>query len=151
MSKGLEALKRLMTDYYEMCQDLGSNEDQYQRWNLTSERAIIAKELNEYEQYKTIEQELGIDLITLFKALKSTDGLWVSGEAKENINKIERSLKALEIIRKHGLSYPHLNLILQSENYGLYRRIIVGSHDNAFKYEIPYSREDFELIKAVFQ
>lgn len=49
MSKGLEALERLMTDYYEMCQDLGSNDDQYQRWNLTSERAIIKKELEALE------------------------------------------------------------------------------------------------------
>jgi len=45
MNKGLEALEKLMADYYEMCQDLGNNDDQYQRCNLTSERAIIEKEL----------------------------------------------------------------------------------------------------------
>ena len=45
MIEGLEALERLMADYYEMCQDLGNNDDQYQRCNLTSERAIIEKEL----------------------------------------------------------------------------------------------------------
>ena len=85
---------------------------------------------------------------------------YVSDEAKENINKIEKSLEALEIIRKHGLSCPHLDLILHSENYGLYRRIIVGSCNNineflnrsdVFKYEIPYSREEYELIKEILE
>ena len=49
MSKGLEALERLMANYYEMCQDLGNNDGQYQRCNLTSERAIIEKELKALE------------------------------------------------------------------------------------------------------
>lgn len=62
---------------------------------------------------------------------------------------IER--EALKIIKKHGLSQPHLNLILQSENYGLYRRIIVGSQNDVFKYEIPYSRDEFKLIKVAFR
>ena len=52
MSKGLKALERLMVNYYEMCQDLGNNDDQYQRCNLTSERAIIEKELKESEKSK---------------------------------------------------------------------------------------------------
>lgn len=34
----------------------------------------IEKDLETLEQYKNIEEELGIDLITLFKALK--DGVW---------------------------------------------------------------------------
>ena len=59
MSKGLEALETLMTYYYEMCQDLGNNDDQYQRCNLTSERAIIEKELKALEiiRYKNISIE----------------------------------------------------------------------------------------------
>ena len=32
---------------------------------------IVEKALDEHEQYKAIEQELGIDLVTLFKALKN--------------------------------------------------------------------------------
>lgn len=90
--------------------------------------------------------------LELFKNLKTTlyQLAHVNDEAKENINKIEKSLKALEIIRKHGLSYPHLDLILQSENYGLYRRIIIGSQNDVFKYEIPYSKDEFELIREAF-
>ena len=52
MSKGLEALERLMANYYEMCRDAGDNDDQYQRYNLTSERAIIEKELKAFEIIK---------------------------------------------------------------------------------------------------
>ncbi len=45
-NKGLEALERLMANYYEMCLDTGCNDDQYQRYNnKDSERAIIEKEL----------------------------------------------------------------------------------------------------------
>ena len=49
MSKGLEALDELMENYYNMCLDTGNNDDQYQKWNLTSPRAIIEKELKAFE------------------------------------------------------------------------------------------------------
>lgn len=38
----------------------------------------IRKDLKLLKQYKTIEEELGIDLITLFKALKN--GIWTNQE-----------------------------------------------------------------------
>lgn len=38
----------------------------------------IRKDLELLKQYKTIEEELGIDLITLFKALKN--GIWTNQE-----------------------------------------------------------------------
>ena len=41
----------------------------------------IGKDLNLFEEYKKIEEELGIDLITLFKALK--DGINVYYEDEE--------------------------------------------------------------------
>ena len=49
---GLEALKLLMEEYYEMCQDTGNNDDQYQKYNLTSPRAIIEKELKDGAKHK---------------------------------------------------------------------------------------------------
>ena len=48
MSKGLEALERLMNDYYEMCENTLNNDDNYQKYNLTSERAVIEKELKAF-------------------------------------------------------------------------------------------------------
>ena len=56
MSKGLDALKR------------------YRFLPTAIDYDIIKKELKEHEQYKAIEEELGIDLLTLFKALKN--GIW---------------------------------------------------------------------------
>lgn len=44
--------------------------------------AIIKKNLEVLEKYHQIEQELGIDLITLFKALD--DGIYVSEQNAEN-------------------------------------------------------------------
>ena len=41
-----------------MCQDLGNNDDQYQRCNLTSERAIIEKELKALEIIKEKEADI---------------------------------------------------------------------------------------------
>ena len=37
---------------------------------------IIEKDLDQLEEYRKIEEELGIDLITLFKALK--DGIYIN-------------------------------------------------------------------------
>ena len=62
MSKGLKALEDLMTSYYEMCQDLGNNDDQYQRCNLTSERSIIERELKDNENKLAIISEILVDI-----------------------------------------------------------------------------------------
>ena len=61
MSKGLEALKDIREKFFIQegnvtIGDLG----------LFNRLNTIEKELKEYNQYKTIEEELGIDLITLF-------------------------------------------------------------------------------------
>lgn len=64
MSKGLEALKIVKNELKFYYQD---------EWNITrypKDIETIEKELKEYEQYKAIEKELGVDLITLFKALR---------------------------------------------------------------------------------
>ena len=69
MSKGLKALEDLMKDYYEMCQDLGNNDDQYQRCNLTSERAIIEKELKALEIIK--EKNIAIKQLQMSPCLEA--------------------------------------------------------------------------------
>ena len=73
MSKGLPAFKKI-------CKNLNSYEftDEYKE-----KKKLIEKELFEREQHKKIEKELGVDLITLFKAIK--DGGWVKTyEMKSN-------------------------------------------------------------------
>jgi len=62
MSKGLEALQYFRTEIV----------DNYYAVECYE---IIEKELKLLQQHKQIEEELGIDLITLFKALKN--GVWV--------------------------------------------------------------------------
>ena len=51
---------------------------------------IIEKDLDQLEEHRKIEEELGIDLITLFKALK--DGIYINEDGsvyKDGINSIE--------------------------------------------------------------
>ena len=51
---------------------------------------IIEKDLDQLEEYRKIEEELGIDLITLFKALK--DGIYINEDGsvyKDCIKSIE--------------------------------------------------------------
>ena len=53
-------------------------------------RKIIEKDLDLLEEYRKIEEELGIDLITLFKALK--DGIYINEDGsvyKDCIKSIE--------------------------------------------------------------
>lgn len=58
MTKGLEALESLMNNYYEMCEDTLNNDDNYQKYNLTSERAVIEKELKKpQELYNKIKEK----------------------------------------------------------------------------------------------
>ena len=59
MSKGLEAFKRIKSRYNDrVCIDILEDFD------------TIEKELKEHEQYKAIEEELGIDLYTFFTVKK---------------------------------------------------------------------------------
>ena len=51
---------------------------------------IIEKDLDQLEEYRKIEEELGVDLITLFKALK--DGIYINEDGsvyKDCIKSIE--------------------------------------------------------------
>ena len=51
---------------------------------------IIEKDLDQLEEYRKIEEELGVDLITLFKALK--DGIYINEDCsvyKDCIKSIE--------------------------------------------------------------
>lgn len=50
MSKGLEALDKLMESFYELCEDCNCNEDMYQKYNLTSPHHIVRKELERLEK-----------------------------------------------------------------------------------------------------
>lgn len=73
MSKGIEALKKIENACF----------TKIDKWEgfvdvpiyTTEHFTIIEKELKEHEQYKFIEEKLGIDLVTLFKALKN--GIWI--------------------------------------------------------------------------
>ncbi len=76
MINSLEALERLFKDIEQCSIDLARADlDDYK---------IIEKALKEHEQYKAIEQELGIDLVTLLdKALKN--GLWYYSKQKGHL------------------------------------------------------------------
>ena len=67
MSKGLEALESLMANYYEMCVIDNCNDDMYQKFNNSSERGIIEKELKALEIIK--ENALYADWTWLFDCI----------------------------------------------------------------------------------
>lgn len=64
MSKGLKALERLMKNYYKMCVIDNCNDDMYQKFNNSSERGIIEKELKALN----IILRKGIDINALRRA-----------------------------------------------------------------------------------
>lgn len=72
MSEGLEALHnpRIKSAKVDISAE-GKHDIAYMFFDDTKQYAAIENELKEYEQHKAIEQELGIDLVTLFKALKN--------------------------------------------------------------------------------
>ena len=72
MSKGLEALERLMKSYYEMCVIDNCNDDMYQKFNNSSERGIIEKELKALEIIKVKLVDIGY-LYELMKVFDDTD------------------------------------------------------------------------------
>jgi len=69
--KGLEALENLCNqcEFYQFEKGLRPKKCPHNKNCVFRNR--IEKELKEYEQYKAIEEEIGIDLVTLFKASKN--------------------------------------------------------------------------------
>ena len=67
MSKGLEALRNIKREKPTFFSAIYDGD----MWEEDTE--TIEKELKDYERYKAIEDEYGIDLITVFKALR--DGI----------------------------------------------------------------------------
>ena len=58
MSKGLEALDKLMKSFYELCEECNCNEDMYQMHNLTSPHHIVRKELERLEKLEKKNKKL---------------------------------------------------------------------------------------------
>lgn len=84
--KSKEAIENIRNGKFITCKICSNN---YNQWltgcmccrnelSKSKELDIIEKDLDRLEQYKSIEKELGIDLITLFKALKN--GVWTNQE-----------------------------------------------------------------------
>ncbi len=92
MTKGLESLETLMNDYYEMCQDLCNNDDEYQRNNLTSPRAIIEKELKDYnklnDRLERINYFLGVDVFTFVEIMNPFYNIYVWNNHNKQIVKL---------------------------------------------------------------
>ena len=70
--------------------------------------------------------------------------------ADEYFDIIEKELKALEIIKTFGLSKQHISLILLSDTYDNYLTEMKKYYD-MFKYEVPYSQEEYDLLKEVLR
>ena len=97
MSKGLEALEELL--YYANLNFERENERKTEFTNKLEQMdiddneesfKIIEKDLDLLEEYRKIEEELDIDFITLFKALK--DGIYINEDGsvyKDCIKSIE--------------------------------------------------------------
>ena len=130
MSKELEALESLMKDYYEMCEDTGNNDDQYQKYNLTSEYHIIKAALEEYEEIKglKIRSLSDAEMKQLMNDHRSIVAPYEGIPVDINLPK---KLKALEIIKER--------MFLHSE-YG--KVSIDMSH--------TLTQEEFDLLREVF-
>ena len=82
-----EALKDIL-DILMNFEHIYAIDDMYDVKKQRSE--IIKKDLDQLEEYRKIEEELGIDFITLFKALK--DGIYINEDGsvyKDCIKSIE--------------------------------------------------------------
>jgi len=82
-------------------------------YNGEQHKAICSKAALELIEYKKIEEELGIDLITLFKAY--SNGFYVKGEIEKQYIDFENSLNAIafkngEMFYGHKWSYQYIKL-----------------------------------------
>ena len=83
---------------------------------FTKRAGIIEKELKEREQYKAIEQELGIDLVTLFGILRTGGCIWVKNCKGINQWHVE-SLKQRGLDKQWYLTYSN-NVRVKLKDYG---------------------------------
>ena len=83
--------KEALKDLLDILINLERFSDVHDEQNIKKQKFdIVEKDLDQLEEYRKIEEELGIDLITLFKALK--DGIYINEDGsvyKDCIKSIE--------------------------------------------------------------
>lgn len=102
-SNNKEALRTLFTSY--------NYNGNYQE--LIEARETLEKELDRLEEYRKIEEEIGIDLITLFKAY--SNGFYVKGEKEKQYIDFQNALNAnafknKEMFYGHEWHYQYVKL-----------------------------------------
>lgn len=133
----LEALERLMKDYYEMCLDTGNNDDEYQKNNLTSEYHIIEAALKDYEYLD--------NFIARLKKKYSIDDLDYLEHIVNLFTKylIVKKLKALEIIKEKRVE---IRVIFHTTNAMEYNEKTRQYYDC-----MPLAQEEYQLLKEVLE
>lgn len=118
--QALEKLKdiAIYEENNNVCSDLGDCCDFKGELVEVYEKEVnaIEKDLEILEQYRGIECELGIDLITLFKALKN--GVWTNQEdyyGDEKQGKI-RYFKAMLLLDEKAIGCVHNSMFKGKEN-----------------------------------
>ena len=83
--------KEALKDIFDILINLERFSNLHDEQNIKKQKFdIVEKDLDQLEEYRKIEEELGIDLITLFKALK--DGIYINEDGsvyKDCIKSIE--------------------------------------------------------------
>ena len=143
----LEALERLIENYYKMYQDTGYD-DEYQRTNLPIDYEIIETALKNYELMKqtkfiVVDKKISDEDIEKLKNQKIFAGNLEQCEVKPLFDEeTQNKLKALEIIKEKPQT---LFLVKTCENYDIYLEL---AQDTALIEDI-YSSKEYDLLKEV--
>jgi len=100
----------------------------------------MSKDLEAFEDIK--------QLISTLEFAGSKDKQWVD----EELNIIEKKLKALKIIEKSGCSLEHILLIEKTKNYDEYDAQFdkyLERRYEPFRFELRKSKEEYDLLREV--
>lgn len=149
----LEELEKLKKTILELCEEAGSNEDQYLFCNKTSPLSVIEEELKDYHEIKEIAERYHFDDLARDTHMTTTDEKYLRlfNAAIPDIQADYRKARAFDIIKEKGLSTDELWFIKNDKPFEEYVETLreLNYGDDTLEERLKTEDEFYSLKRAM--
>ena len=149
----LEELEKLKKTILELCEEAGSNEDQYLFCNKTSPLSVIEEKLKDYHEIKEIAKHYHFDDLARDTHMTTTDEKYLRlfNAAMPDIQANYRKARAFDIIKEKGLSTDELWFIKNDKPFEEYVETLreLNYGDDTLEERLKTEDEFYSLKRAM--
>lgn len=148
----LEELEKLKKTILELCEEAGSNEDQYLFCNKTSPLSRIEEWLKDYHEIKEIAEHYHFDDLARDTHMTTTDEKYLRlfNAAIPDIQADYRKARAFDIIKSHAKENKHFKYLLYMAKYWEENKVKI-TEELLYNYDFPYTIDEFYSLKEALK